>query len=144
MSVNWNRYAGGNMNTGYSFDQSSGRMGVHYSQPVDKIIRNNQHRRSTEDNSQRRRDGRLYQIAEIPVGIVHEWKVKYGVDVNERDHWPAVMQLIQSRDYNAAVAVADGNFLARPVRTHFAASRAAHPLTAERPGASSIIRSGVF
>jgi|TARA_R110000751_G_scaffold306059_2_gene423541 hypothetical protein len=126
--------ASGDFNQRFEYDPISKQIAIRYSQPVDALIRRNQHRRKVEDNSDRRRAGMLYEIADIPVGIVHKWKTELGVDINNRDHFPAVMQLIQSREYNAAVAVVDGNFLKAPVRTHFAGSRdsGAHPLGTNR------------
>ena len=98
--------ASGDFNQRFEYDPISKQIAIRYSQPVDALIRRNQHRRKVEDNSDRRRAGMLYEIADIPVGI----------------------------EYNAAVAVVDGNFLKAPVRTHFAGSRdsGAHPLGTNR------------
>ena len=37
--------------------------------------------------------------AKVPNIVILEWKQKYGVDFFNRDDWPRVMKLINSREY---------------------------------------------
>jgi hypothetical protein len=115
---------------------------------LDKIIRDNHLMRTTVDQSAARRAGLLYMIANIPNGIVMEWLVKYGVDMNCQAHWPRVMQLIASHEYNRSVATVDGTFHHTPVRRTFigARDRASHPLASNRAqsGPGGLIKAGVF
>jgi hypothetical protein len=147
-STPWEYDGVGGLNNKYHHDPTSNQVTIQYSQPVNAIIRNNQLRRKTENNSARRRSGELFQIAEIPVGIIHMWKVKHGVDIHNRDHWQGVKQLIASREYNAAVGVTDGEYLTAPVKQHFIGQRnsASHPLGSNRAGTGRgpLVKSGVF
>lgn len=44
------------------------------------------------------RKSEFRRVASIPVGVMHEWMVKDGVDVFNRDHWPAVRRKLNSAD----------------------------------------------
>ncbi len=149
MQIRWDENDGSGVDVGYHVDHATDQLTVVHSQPVDKIIRENQFRRRTEDNSARRRSGLLYEIANIPDIIVLQWKAKYGVDVMNKAHMPWVLRLIASREYNAAVAVTDGNFMQAPERTTFigARDRASHPLASNRAkmsGAGGLIDTGAW
>lgn len=39
------------------------------------------------------------KYARVPDIVIMEWRTKYGVDFFNKDHWPRVMSLINSRDY---------------------------------------------
>jgi hypothetical protein len=39
------------------------------------------------------------KVAEIPVGVMYEWLVKYGVDAWNPDHSDGVKRLLNSSDY---------------------------------------------
>ncbi len=136
---------GSALNVGYVPDHTTGELTVVHSQDINPIVQNNQLRRSTEDNSKRRRSGEFFQIAEIPLGIVMRWKTLHGVDIDDPNDWPAVMQLIQSREYNQTVAVTDGNYTKAPVRKHFtgAGTRASHPLGVGS-GRGGLVKQGIF
>ncbi len=149
MHIRWDENDGSGVDTGFDVDHASGLITVVNSQPVAKIIKQNQFRRSTEDNSERRRSGLLYEIANIPNIMAMRWKVLYGVDIMNKSHMPWVLRLIASREYNSAVAVTDGNFTQSPERTHFIGSRdrASHPLASNRAkasGAGGLIDSGAW
>lgn len=147
--VRWEQYDGGGLDVGFVVDHASQQLHTVYHQDPSHILTQNAFRRNTEDNSARRRRGDMYQVAEIPLGIVMEWKTKHGVDIHDVDHWPKVKELLHSPEYSA-VRVSESNFLNRPVRTHFAGSRvrASHPLASNRAkfngGTGGLIHTGVF
>lgn len=39
------------------------------------------------------------RYARIPNIVIMEWLHKYGVDFNDKNHWPAVVKLINDPDY---------------------------------------------
>jgi len=39
------------------------------------------------------------KVASIPMGVVLEWFVKFGVDALNKDHAPAVRRLLDSNEY---------------------------------------------
>lgn len=41
----------------------------------------------------------LKHIARVPIGIAYEWLTKYGVDIMNVDHKPAVRRLLDSSEY---------------------------------------------
>lgn len=45
----------------------------------------------------KRRD--LWHAATIPAVVQLEWMTKYGVDLYNKDHWPAVKRLLNSNEY---------------------------------------------
>ena len=98
------------------------------------VINQNKWRRKHVKNESLRRSGKFFEIANISNGIYLMWKDMYGVDVLNKDHFPAVMQLIHSQDWSASVKVVDGNFMKAPVKQHFAGarSRSTHPLASNR------------
>jgi hypothetical protein len=50
-------------------------------------------------NEQHGRMGDMVKAAEIPIGVMYEWLVKYGVDFWNRDHKEGVKRLLNSSDY---------------------------------------------
>lgn len=43
--------------------------------------------------------GDFWRAASIPNGLIHKWLVEEGVDVFNRDHWPAVRRKLNSSEY---------------------------------------------
>lgn len=41
----------------------------------------------------------LRRVASIPASIQTKWLVELGVDVMNKDHWPAVKRLLNSNEY---------------------------------------------
>lgn len=132
--IRWEPYDGGGMNVGFHVDPADNTVTTVYQQPMDRIIAENKFRRLHEDNSARRRSGALYEIANIPVWMIQMWRNKHGVDIHDPDHFPAILQLIQSQEYAPSVMVCEGSFASKPKRTFFTGARdsASHPLASNR------------
>lgn len=143
-AIQW-EYDGGAMNIGYSFDEADGLMRVHYHQPIDRIVAENRHRRLHEDNSAQRRSGKLYEIANIPMSIIAHWRNVLGVDINNPDDFPKILQLVQSPEWCDAVMVCQGSFKAKPRVEYFtgARDRAPHPLASNRARIGGAIGRGI-
>lgn len=45
------------------------------------------------------KDGTFRKAATIPVVVELEWLQKYGIDMNNPDHWPGVRRLLNSNEY---------------------------------------------
>jgi hypothetical protein len=41
----------------------------------------------------------LRRIASIPPSIVHKWMVEDGINIYDRNHWPAVMRKLRDPDW---------------------------------------------
>ncbi|MXO67785.1 hypothetical protein GRI72_02920 [Altererythrobacter marinus] len=63
---------------------------------IDAIIERN---KRAQIDSQGKRLGSLEKVAEIPVGVMYEWLVKFGVDAWNPDHSDAVKKLLNDPDY---------------------------------------------
>ncbi len=124
------------MNLGFNTDAVTGDVTVVYHQPMERIISENQFRQRNEDNSARRRAGELYEIANIPNWMAQMWKIVHGVDIHDADHFPAVLQLIQSQEYAPSVMVVDDgmSFSCKPKRDYFTGPKdsRSHPLGSGR------------
>ena len=149
--ISWEGIGGSGLSIGLQHDTANETVSILHHQSgadIDKIIRDNHLMRTTVDQSAARRAGLLYQIANIPNGLLMEWLVKYGADINCRAHWPRILQLIASNEYNRAVATVDGTFMKDPVRSTFigARDRASHPLASNlaQRGPGGLIKAGVF
>jgi len=44
-------------------------------------------------------DPDMWKAASIPIGVMYEWLTKYGVDVLNEDHWPAVKKLLNDPEW---------------------------------------------
>lgn len=44
-------------------------------------------------------DPDMWKVAEIPIVVQMKWLCEYGVDIYNRDHWPAVKRLLNSSDW---------------------------------------------
>lgn len=45
------------------------------------------------------KDKTFRKAATIPVVVQLEWLQKYGIDMNDPDHWPGVRRLLNSNEY---------------------------------------------
>jgi len=39
------------------------------------------------------------KVGSIPLSIIHKWKAEKGIDVFNKDHWPAVKRLLNDSDW---------------------------------------------
>ena len=56
-------------------------------------------KRSQVDKLNQRLSNGMNKVAEIPVGVMYEWLVKYGVDAWNPHHSDGVKRLLNSSDY---------------------------------------------
>jgi hypothetical protein len=41
----------------------------------------------------------LRRVASIPNAIIHKWLVEEGIDIHDRNHWPAIKRKLNSSDW---------------------------------------------
>ena len=41
----------------------------------------------------------MRKVASIPLIIVEKWKKEHGIDMMNKDHWPKIKQLLNSKEY---------------------------------------------
>lgn len=81
----------------FHMDELTGEIAIERIQNVEPVIEANKRAQTTGDGFSPARD--LREIAEIPLGVVELWRTVLGVDVFNRDHWPAVKRLLRDRDW---------------------------------------------
>ena len=80
----------------FHFHSADGTSAIqHKSEDLTKLLDQNK-RLQQEDHSIR---DELRLSARIPVTIYYEWKNKFGVDINNKNHIKAVKRLLNSPDY---------------------------------------------
>ncbi len=146
--IQW-EHQGGGFHQGVHHDEASGQFTLCFHHDDSFISAVNRHRRLTEDNSARRRSGKLFQVAEVSNGTIMEWKHMHGVDVFNEDHWPGVMRLIHSQQYRDKVMVTESNCVRSNEsveRKYFTGSldQSSHPLSSTRRKFGGVIASGSF
>lgn len=70
--------------------------GIKYVQDCEPTIEEN---KTAQNNAPTRPKGDFHHVAEIPVGIQMKWMIEKGVDVHNRDHWPAVKRLLNDPEW---------------------------------------------
>jgi len=78
-------------------DELTGEMAIERSQDVAPVIEANKHAQTSGDGFSPSRE--LREIAEIPMGVVELWRTVLGVDIFNRNHWPAVKRLLRNSDW---------------------------------------------
>ena len=80
----------------FLFSEHSGEYAInHKSQDLTKLL--DQNKRLQQEDHHIKDELRL--SARIPVTIYYEWKNKFGVDLYDKNHAPAVRKLLNSPDY---------------------------------------------
>jgi len=75
-----------------------GKFRLTETQDVQAILDHNQ-RRATEAHGGWTESKDMRYVGSIPLSIIHKWKVEKGIDVFNKDHWPAVKRLLNDPDW---------------------------------------------
>ena len=81
----------------FHMDERTGEIPLERIQDVEPVIEANKRAQTAGDGFSPSRD--LRQIAEIPMGVVELWRTVLGVDIFNRDHWPAVKRLLRDSEW---------------------------------------------
>ena len=81
----------------FSHDAASGVSTIRYHQDAGPVIEANKRRQNESDGYSASRE--LRRAASIPPIIVLKWLTELGVNVFDRDHWPAVRRLLNDPDW---------------------------------------------
>ena len=79
----------------FHFHDATGEFAIEHIEDIKPLIDANQKLRDNDHSS--KDEFRL--SARIPLTVVYEWKNKFGVDINNKDHMKAVKRLLNSPDY---------------------------------------------
>lgn len=83
----------------FNWDNAGDKFVIGHHQDTTPIIEQNKRNLLEIDVHRKQAKEEWAKYACVPNIVVMEWKQKYGVDFFNRDHWPKVMSLINSRDY---------------------------------------------
>lgn len=75
-----------------------GKFVIHTEQDVASILEANQ-RRATDGTGGWTPSKDMRYVGSIPASIILKWKLEKGVDVYNRDHWPAVKRLLNDNEW---------------------------------------------
>ena len=79
------------------FDDATGRFAIERIQDVDPVLDSNKEKVNHSSGYSSSRE--LREVAEIPMVIVLKWRDELGIDVFNKDHWPAVKRLLRDADW---------------------------------------------
>lgn len=83
------------MKTWHSYDETEDRTILEYEQDCQAILDQNKH----DLNHAEHKTGDGFHAARIPSVVMLKWLTEYGVDVMNKDHWPAVRRLLNSNEW---------------------------------------------
>jgi hypothetical protein len=81
----------------FHFDHATGEIAIEHAQDVELVIEANKASANDHDGFSASRE--LREIAEIPAVIALKWLNELGVNVFDRNHWPAVKRLLRDPDW---------------------------------------------
>ena len=78
-------------------DELTDEMTIERRQDVEPVIEANKRAQTAGDGFSPSREFR--EIAEVPMGVVELWRTVLGVDIFNRNHWPAVKRLLRDSEW---------------------------------------------
>ncbi len=82
--------------TYHHYDEATNKAAIETVQDVSPILETNKEQQT--QGFDKRSD--LWHAATIPAVVQLEWMTKYGVDLYNKDHFPAVKRLLNSSEYS--------------------------------------------
>ena len=80
------------------FEDTEKGFNIHYVQDVEPIIESNKTKQSM-GRAYYARDDEMWRVASIPIGVQYKWLTEKGVDLMNKDHWPAVRKLLNDPEW---------------------------------------------
>ena len=81
--------------TYHHYDEASDTMAIETVQDVTPIL--NKNKALKNEGFDKKSD--MWHAATIPAVVQLEWMTKFGVDLYNKNHWPAVKRLLNSSEY---------------------------------------------
>lgn len=75
-----------------------GRFAIHYDQDCESAIEANKALAGI-GRAHYAADPDMWKVASIPIVVQYKWLHEHGVDVMNRDHWPAVKRLLNDPEW---------------------------------------------
>jgi hypothetical protein len=86
--------------TWHEYDSLTKQTSIHTTfadAPIDAVLDLNHHLQNENDGWSPSKEWR--RAGSIPIAVIHDWYVKEGIDVFNKDHWPAVRKKLNSSDF---------------------------------------------
>ena len=80
-------------------DSATSEMYVKTEQDVTKILDDNKRQQYDAKGTLGKAD--LVKVGTIPLGLIQHWKATEGIDVFNQDHWPRVVEKLNSNEFQA-------------------------------------------
>jgi hypothetical protein len=79
----------------HEYDHRDGTTYIQDEQDVEPILKYCKDLRNDKERKRKMLKGdNHYHYATVPVTVIHEWLLKYGVDASNKEHFPAVDKLL--------------------------------------------------
>lgn len=84
------------MKTYHAYDSMAKKNHIRHEYDVGNVLDTNQ----IELNASRSDwKGDWHKVAEVPLGVIHQWANEEGLDFYNRDHWPAIRKKLNSNEF---------------------------------------------
>lgn len=80
------------------FEDTDDGFRIHYEQDAEPTIELNKVKQSM-GRAYYAKDPDMWKVASIPIGVQYKWMIEHGVDVMQREHWPAVKRLLNDPEW---------------------------------------------
>jgi hypothetical protein len=80
----------------FDYNDATDQMTITHVQDVEPFLKRAAEMRASKEYTEHGMEREMLHYAILPEVIQVEMRDKYGVDVNNRDHWPAVFRLINT------------------------------------------------
>ena len=83
----------------FRYDHDKDQTIIGYSQDCDPILEDNKAAALDIDKHRKQAKSEWARYATIPTVVQYKWLYEHGVNFADRNHWPKVMELINSPEY---------------------------------------------
>lgn len=88
--------------TTFTYDHASDQFTIGRHQDVEQIVERNKASQLDIDSHRKQAKNNWSLYASVPNILIEKWMTEQGVNFFDPNHWPKVMELINSRDYSLA------------------------------------------
>lgn len=83
----------------HHWDDATGTAMLETVHDVEPILEANRAVRIEDERLRPGRMGDMFRVASIPNGVAHKWLIEKGLNIHDRNHWPAVKKLLNDPEW---------------------------------------------